>query len=143
MIKNIVLALLLLSTSTIAGIEKSPAFKLSLDEIKQGTDTRGVLNFEVILKLNAADKIQFTLPTGQIVICIVKSTEVSETEQSLRIYGDTLNIKDGGFGFVFTKKGDIAGAVVLRNEHKTYVVRPNDILQGYAFTLEYPKININ
>lgn len=138
-----ILALLLLSSPIYAGIEKASPFKLSIDEIKQGTDTRGVLNFEVIIKLKVAEKIQFILPNNQTIICMAKSVEISETEESIRIYGDTLNVRDGGFGFVFTKKGDIAGAIVLREEKKTYAVRPNNLLSGYTFNLEFPKDSIN
>jgi hypothetical protein len=126
-----------------AGIDKSYPYKLKLDEIKQGTDTRGVLNFEVVMRLSIADTVQFVLPSGQQVIGIVKTLEVSESEESLRIYGDILNSKNSKFGFVFTKRGDIAGAIVFKDEEKTYVVRPNNTLQGYTFTLEYPKSNTN
>lgn len=126
-----------------AGMEKTFPYKLSLDEVKQGTDTRGVLNFEVIMKLSITDKIQFTLPSGQKMFGVVKTLEVSETERSLRIYGEILNSKDGKFGFVFTSQGDIAGAIILKDEDKTYVVRPNNLVQGYTFNLEYPKSTTN
>ncbi len=71
---------------------------------------------------------------------MVKDITVLEAEEQIKIFGDTLNIENGGFGFIFTKKGDIAGAIVLKKENITYVVKPNPIKPGYIFSHEYQQI---
>jgi hypothetical protein len=140
MLKHIFCALGILTSSIYAGIVKEPFTTLSIDDIKQGSAIDGSLNFSVILKLNVGDRIEFILQTGKKILCIVKDITILETEKQIKIFGDTLNVEDGGFGFIFTNKGDIAGAIVLRKEKLTYVVKPNPIKSGYIFSHEYQQI---
>lgn len=134
MIKNILTALTIscLPLCAAAIKEKSP-FSLSLDEIKQGSSTTGLLNLPVILNLAVGNKLQITLVNGQTYLFLITSTEISDIEESIRLYGECLNKDNCNVGFVFTKKGDIAGAIVNRKDKQTYAIRFNTAINGFIF----------
>lgn len=137
MIRYITLIFLVLTNFALGGVTKSPtaAFNppLTLDAVKQGCSTNGIVNLQLVLNLKPGELVQFTLLDGKTYLYIVKSIEVSEEEKSVRIYGDGISAKNSNFGFVFTKNGDIAGAMVLREEKLTYAIRLNETIGGYIF----------
>lgn len=129
-----------------AGAIKAPTSTynppLTLDVIKQGCNNNGIVNLQLVLNLKPGELVQFTLLDGTKYLYIVKSIEISEEEKSVRVYGDGVSAKNSNFGFVFTKNGDIAGAMVLRDEKTTYAIKPNSAIGGYVFEKYIEKLNI-
>lgn len=147
-----ILLLINLTVNTYPGIEKAtpekppyeknPLTELTLDKIKQGTANNGVINLELVVRLRPGDIVQFRLLTGEDIFCFVKELNILEKEEQIRIYGDTINFKNGGFGFIFSKKGDVAGAIVLREEKITYTVKFSEEGNGFIFLKEPPLLTI-
>lgn len=148
MIKNILLSFLFMTSPFIYGGLVKPETttpslpKLSIDTVKQGSTATGTINLQLVVNLKPGELVSFTLVNGKNYLFIVKSLEVSDVEKSIRIYGECLNAEDSSFGFVFTKQGDIAGAIVLRKENITYAVRLNEAFKGYIFERYFEKIKI-
>jgi len=148
MIKNILLSFLFITTSVLyGGLVKPEATtqslpKLSINTVKQGSTTTGTINLQLVVNLQPGELVNFTLINGKNYLFLVKSLELSEVEKSIRIYGECLNAEDSSFGFVFTKQGDIAGAIVFRKENITYAVRLNEAFKGYIFERYFEKIKI-
>jgi len=140
--KKLFFLLFTLYTPAIAGMEKTPFNTLSIDSIKQGTTSHGVANLQLILKLQVGEKVQFTISNGETVLCLVKEVTLLETEKQIRIFGDIINKTSGGFGFVFTAKGDIAGAIVFHEDQRVYALRPSAEANGFMFFREVNKENI-
>ena len=136
MIKFILLATSLLTMPLYGGAKKTSSTynpPLTLDAVKQGCSTTGIVNLQLVLNLKPGELVQFTLLDGKTYLYIVKSIEIDETEKSVRVYGDGVSTKNSNFGFVFTKNGDIAGAMVLREEKLTYTIKLNESIGGYIF----------
>lgn len=146
MIRYITLIILLLTNIVLGGVTKfaPPAFNppLTLDAVKQGCSTTGIVNLQLVLNLKPGELVQFTLLDGKTYLYIVKSIEINEVEKSVRIYGDGISAKNSNFGFVFTKNGDIAGAMVLREEKLTYAIKLNESIGGYIFEKYIEKLTI-
>lgn len=126
--------LVLLSMSVCAGAIKNPLTQLSIDEIKQGSTTTGILNLDLIMHLQVGEKVQFSTNTGEIFICLVKEYHILEKEEQVRIYGDTLNKDNGRFGFGFSKKGEVAGAIILNTEKKKYTAKFNSACKAFLLS---------
>ena len=134
MFKYILYFLALLVLPLNAGITKAPFTTLSLDEVKQGSSRTGILNLDLIMHLQVGEKVQLYTNTGESFTCLVKEYIVLEKEEQVRIYGDLLNKDNGSFGFGFSKKGEVAGAIVLRNEKKTYTAKFNSACKGFLLS---------
>lgn len=134
MLKHIFCAFSFLALPLYAGATKAPFTTLSIDELKQGSSHTGILNLDLIIHLQVGEKLQLYTNTGESFVCLVKEYVVLEKEEQVRIYGDILNKDAGKFGFGFTKKGDVAGAIVLNVEQKTYTAKFNSACKGFILS---------
>lgn len=134
MLKHIFCFFTFLSLPLQAGVTKVPFTTLSIDEVKQGSTRTGMLNLDLIMYLQVGEKLQLYTNTGESFVCLVKEYVILEKEEQVRIYGDILNKNNGRFGFGFTKKGEVAGAIVLSAEQKTYTAKFNSACKGFILS---------
>ena len=134
--------LMMLALPIHAGITKNPLTQLSIDELKQGSTTNGILNLDLIMHLQVGEKVQFSTNSGEVFICLVKEYHVLEKEEQVRIYGDLLNKEKGSFGFGFSKKGEVAGVVILYNDKKTYTAKFNSASKAFILSEDLAPLSI-
>lgn len=107
-------------------------FSLKLDQESYVTDTSGVANPSVIINLKPGSTIRIYLPTGKCFTAIVKETTML-SGGVFKVFGEMTNSKDTGFGFVLTKDGVFAGAIVQRDTNTTHTLSYDDDAKGYIF----------
>ena len=135
--------LITISPSAYAGLRLDGTAKLSLDEIKQGCNPIGALNLNLLVKLQVGDKVQITTSDNNTFLFLINSFEVSEEEQSIRIYGESLSSnKEGKIGLVFTKSGIVAGAIVIFKEKQSYIITESAVHQGLIFQKKIEPLSI-
>jgi hypothetical protein len=137
--KTTTLALLLsITTSTCFGGAKlaenlkQPFSSLKLDQETYLSDTNGILNPKMLLGLVPSNLIKIYLTDGTVLNGMVKETEIVNNE-TYKVFGEITNKNNVGFGFVLTKDGVFAGAVVFRDTDETYTVKYLD--DANVFTL--------
>ena len=136
-------AILITSAPLFAGFKKDGTVSLSLDEIKQGCSPIGALNLNLLVKLQVGDKVQITTSDNNTFLFLINSFEVSEEEQSIRIYGESLSSnKEGKIGLVFTKSGIVAGAIVIFKEKQSYIITESAVHQGLIFQKKIEPLSI-
>lgn len=143
MFKPLLYILFILTLPVHAGLNKYPITTLSIDELKQGSSHTGILNLDIIMHLQIGEKVQFITNTGEIFLCIVKEYTILEKEEQVRIYGDILNKEDAKFGFGFSKKGEVAGAIILRTDKKRYTAKFNPTCKGFLLSEDLLPSNLN
>jgi len=139
---SLALALSLISSSCFGGlkqgeIQKQP-FSLKIDQETYLTDTNGVLNPKMILGLIPSNAVKIYLTDGTVLNGLVKETENNNNE-IFKIFGDITNKENAGFGFVLTKDGIFAGAVVYRNTDETFTVKWSDELKAFILVKSLDK----
>jgi hypothetical protein len=127
--KSILACLLLLTAVSTAGIELRPA--LSLDQEHYLTTTTGIINPNEIIKAAVKDLIVLYLPDGTKFSGVITKAEF-KTEDKFECFGEFHSHDNAGFGFVLTKGGVFAGAIVMRNTDTVYCVGYSEAMQGYV-----------
>lgn len=127
--KHILPLILLLSPT----INKADDIKIPVIELQQEkyiTDTNGVANPNSIIRLLPSNTIKIYLPDGTELKGVV--TKIEEINKEVfKVFGDIQNKPNTGFGFVLTKSGIFAGAVVFRDEDITYTLKYSEEAKGY------------
>ena len=116
----------------IAEIPKQPFSSLKLDQETYLTDTNGILNPKMLLGLIPSNQVRIYLTDGTVLNGLVKETEIINNE-TYKVFGDITNKNNAGFGFVMTKDGIFAGAVVFRDTDETFTVKYSE--EAKSFTL--------
>ena len=135
-IKIAITSTLLISYPVYAGFKtelplpKEP-FSLKLDQETYLTDSTGLLNPKMILNLIPSNNIKIYLSDGTVLTGIVKETSIINNE-TFKVFGELTNKENSGFGFVLTKDGVFAGAVVFRNSDETHTVKYSEEAKGYV-----------
>lgn len=142
MLKHILMLFLLASSFLYAAIEETPSSTLTIDTLKQGTTSTGSVNLQIVVKLRPGDKVQFILSSGETFLCLVKEFTIIENEERIKIFGDILSPKAGGFGFTFTKKGHIAGAILIHNTKDIYTLQSSNEDGKFYFIKDIAPVNI-
>jgi len=128
-----ILSGLILTTFGYAGLNKDQPTvlvpTLSLDQERMCTDEIGRLNPNVILSLRVGETIKIVLNDKTVLNGTVKNLEIFSNKEVeyMKVFGDITNKNNTGFGFVLTKTGVFAGAVVHRDEDITYTVKQNKV----------------
>jgi hypothetical protein len=114
-------------------INKADDIKIPVIELQQEkyiTDTNGVANPNTIIRLLPSNTIKIYLPDGTELKGVV--TKIEEINKEVfKVFGDIQNKPNTGFGFVLTKNGIFAGAVVFRDEDTTYTLKYSEEAKGY------------
>lgn len=105
-------------------------FSLKINQETFFSDKSGVFIPKSVLAATPGNAIKIYLTDGTELTGLVKSTEVLNS-QIFKIFGEITNRKNTGFGFVFTKDGLFAGAVVFRDENITYTINYSEAAKGY------------
>lgn len=132
--KTTILATLFATSSVFGGIKselpKQPFSSLKLDQETHLTDNFGILNPKMIINLIPSNNIRICLADGTILSGVVKETNM-ENNEVFKIFGEITNKPNTGFGFVLTKDGIFAGAVVFRDTEETHTVQFSEEAKGY------------
>ena len=132
---TLALVISLLTCSCFAGakigeIPKQPFSSIKIDQETYITDTNGVLNPKMLLGLIPSNLVKIYLIDGTVLNGIVKETENFNNEM-FKVFGEITNKKNAGFGFVLTKEGVFAGAVVFRDTDETHTVKYSEELKEF------------
>lgn len=141
--KTLALLLTLIGTPCFGGLKqgeipKQPFSSLKLDQETYISDTNGVLNPKILIGLVPSNLIKIYLTDGTVLNGLVKETEIFNNE-IFKVFGEITNKKNTGFGFVLTKDGIFAGAVVYRDTEETYEVKYSDDLEAYILVKKLGK----
>lgn len=116
--------------------------KLSINSYIILSDNQGVVIPKQVAILTPGDMVKFlrtdgTLYTGKI-------TEVEETPNHIKIFGECDNFENVSFGFALVKGGVFAGAVVSKDGKDVYTLEFSNEHKGYVFlrTFKYNKTTI-
>ena len=126
--KAILASLMLMSASADNDIKFRP--NLSLDQQHQISTDSGVLNPNEIIKLQPKDLIVVYLSDGTKFSGIITKTEFKNKDQ-FECFGEIHSHKNTGFGFVLTRDGVFAGAIVQRDTDTIFNVVYNKEANGY------------
>jgi hypothetical protein len=66
-----------------------------------------------------------------------KITEIEESDDALKIYGDIYNVPGVRFGFAMARGGKFAGAVIDKDKDITYVLEFSEAHKGYVLIRAY------
>jgi hypothetical protein len=127
--KAILASLMIMSASVDKEIKFRP--NITLDQQHQLTTNGGVLNPNEIIKLKANDYVSILLPDGTKFSGMVTKTEF-KNQDHFECFGEIYSHGNTGFGFVLTKTGVFAGAVVERNADVIYNVTYSKEADGYV-----------
>ena len=117
--------------------KEEPKFpKLSLQQINYVSDDKGIINPVLLLKIKPGELVSFRLTDGTEIIGPINHYEVLDNK-ILKLFGESTNQKNCGFGFVIGAEQIFAGALVFRDTNKVYNIKYNDVFQGYI--LEFAK----
>jgi hypothetical protein len=103
---------------------------LKLEEQIYFTDTQGIANPSNIIKAKPLDNIKIYLSDGTELLGLVTKTEETNRE-ILKVFGDIQNKENTGFGFVLTKDGIFAGAVVFRDTDEVFKLEYVESVKGF------------
>lgn len=110
-----------------------PGFKLQLDEESYLTDNHGVFNPKQIINTPIGRSVKIYRTDG---FCYSgKITDIEEASDTYKIYGTVNNVQNSGFGFVLAKGGIFAGAVVEKDNSKTYTLEFSEAHKGFVLML--------
>lgn len=119
----------LLVNSTIAS-EPRVVRVLNLEQQIYFTDRTGLANAGNIIKSKPLDNIVIYLPDGTELTGLVTKTEEINRE-TIKIFGEIQNKPNTGFGFVLTKDGIFAGAVVFRDNDEVHKLEYVEAAKGF------------
>lgn len=128
--KSILASIILMSASLDKDKEIKFRPNLSLDQQHQISTNSGILNPNEIIKLKDKDFIVVYLPDGTKFEGMVTKSEF-KTKEHFECYGELYSHKNAGFGFVLTREGVFAGAVVLRDTQTVYNITFSNQAQAY------------
>lgn len=116
-----------------ATVDKDIKFRpnITIDQQHQITTTGGVLNPNEVIRLKEKDFVTIYLPDGTKFTGIVTKSEF-KSKDHFECFGEIYSHKNTGFGFVLTREGVVAGAVVLRDTDIIYNVTFSKEADGYV-----------
>lgn len=114
--------------------DKQP-FALKIDQETYLTDTQGVANPNTIIKMIPGNVVRIYLTDGTFFTATVKETTM-HSEGIFKAFGEISNPPNMGFGFVLTKDGVFAGAIVNRTTNVTYKLKYSEAHQGHVFLMD-------
>lgn len=117
-------------------IRKGP-FSLKLDQETYLTNTNGVANPVAIINAKPGETVRIYLPDGTVFGAIVKEASM-QSEGVFKLFGDLTKIPNAGFGFVLTKDGIFAGAIVQRDTNTIHKLYYDEEAKGYIFKYTTP-----
>lgn len=131
-------SLILSTTLTTATLFASPTERqyvgsvgLQLNGTKYLTDKSGVFQPQQFIRAAVNDNVKIYRPDGA---CYIgKITEVLDSPEMYKVYGEVSNQEDCLFGFVATKEGTIVGVIREKRNRKTYVLEFSQQHKGYIF----------
>lgn len=126
--KTILASLMLMSASIDSEIKFRP--NLTLDQQHQISTNGGILNPSEIIKLKANDYIIIYLPDGTRFSGMITKTEFKNKDH-FECFGEMHSHKNTGFGFILTKEGVFAGAIVLRDADTIFNITYSKEANGY------------
>lgn len=126
--KAILASLMLMSASVDNDIKFRP--NLSLDQQHQISTNGGILNPNEIIRLQPKDLIIVYLPDGTKFSGMITKTEF-KTKDHFECFGEIYSHKNAGFGFVLTREGVFAGAIVLRDTDTIFNITYSKEAEGY------------
>lgn len=127
------LPMLIAQSSEKADTTKQP-FSLKLDQETYLTDTQGLANPNTIITSKPGDTVRIYFVDGTYYTAIIKETNMT-SDGVFKIFGEMTNPGNTGFGFVLTKTGIFAGAIVRRTEDITYQLLYDEQAKGYIFKM--------
>lgn len=130
--KALIALLPLLIVQSTDKTETKQPFSLKLDQITYLTDTKGVANPNVIIQVKPGDAVRIYFLNGTYFSAIVKETNMQDNGV-FKVFGEMTSPDNTGFGFVLTRDGVFAGAVVQRTEDVTHQLLYDETLKGYVF----------
>lgn len=114
---------------------------LNLEEQIYLTDKTGLASPANIIKSKPRDNIVIYLPDGTELIGLVTKTEEINRE-IIKVFGDIQNKNNTGFGFVLTKDGIFAGAVVFRDTDEVHKLEYVEAAKGFMLIKSAKKKSI-
>lgn len=109
-----------------------PEFRFKIDLEKQLTNELGVVGPAQVAACQVGDHVIIRKEDG--VIYKGKVTEIEETQDMIKIYGDLYDKENElNFGFIMAKGGTFAGAIVNKKKNKVYVLEFSIEQKGYVF----------
>lgn len=136
-----IMFLSLLTSTVMATPEKYIRPPISLEQEIYISDKTGLMNPNNIIRLKPRDNIKIYLPDGTELNGLVTKTEDINRE-IFKVFGDVQNHPNTGFGFVLTKDGIFAGAVVFRDTDITYKLEYSEEAKGYILIKNVKKKNL-
>jgi len=136
--KRILALFLLLPLQCVAGLKEDklpPGFKLRIAAQLELTDKNGVVIPAQVVKSEVGMLVTLSRPDGfrydgQI-------TEIEESDTYLKVYGKIFNVPETNFGFAMAKGGIFTGAVLEKQDNRTYVLEFSDAHKGFVFMRSY------
>jgi len=115
-----------------ASVDNNIKFKpnLSLDQQHQISTNGGILNPGEIIKLKANDCIVVYLPDGTKFSGMITNTEFKNKDH-FECFGEMHSHNNTGFGFILTRDGVFAGAIVVRNTDTIFNITYSKEANGY------------
>lgn len=139
--KALIALLPLMIAQSVDKTETKQPFSLKLDQITYLTDTKGVANPNTIIQTKPGDSVRIYFTNGTYFSAIVKETSMQDNGV-FKVFGEMTSPDNTGFGFVLTRDGTFAGAVVQRTEDVTHQLMYDEILKGHVFKYVPNKKNI-
>ena len=127
--KTVLASLMLMSATVDKEIKFRP--NITIDQQHQITTNGGVLNPNEVIKLQPKDFVTIYLPDGTKFTGIVTKSEF-KSKDHFECFGEIYSHKNTGFGFVLTREGVVAGAVVIRDAEMIYNVTYSKEAEGYV-----------
>lgn len=117
--------------------EQKQPFSLKLDQETYLTDTFGVANPNTIITSKPGDTVRIYFTDGTYFTAIVKETTMHE-QGIFKVFGEMTSPTNTGFGFVLTKDGTFAGAIVQRSQNIVHQLLFDETMKGYVFKYVKP-----
>jgi hypothetical protein len=118
-----------------AGLSQSPLDKLSIENEIFLTTRDGVALPEQLAKATIGKLVKIYRTDG---VCYDgKITEIEESRDFLKVYGETYNAPFVKFGFVLARGGNFAGAVLDNNVDYVYVLEFSEAYKGFVLKKTY------
>ena len=132
-----ILPLLIAQSDKKSELPKQP-FSLKLNQETYLTDTKGVANPSTIIGLTPGDAVRIYFTDGTHFTAMVRETSM-HADGIFKVFGEMINPSDAGFGFVLTKDGTFAGAIVQRKQNIVHKLGYDEDAKGYVFKYDKPQ----
>lgn len=110
-----------------------PGERLELGIENSITTNQGVLIPSQLFELTIGRLVKIYRPDG---FCYQgKVTRIEKASEYYKVLGVINNVDDSGFGFVLTKDGKFAGAVLERGKKKLYTLVYSEEINGFILVL--------